>query len=79
MNGDIVVSTAQMQVLHLLKEIGPTTDMDLHYTLNENGVQISQSGVRHRRNRLREKGLVKKTYQVVNRTDGRTLIVWKAK
>jgi hypothetical protein len=76
---DIVVTTAQAAIYELLKEIGPTTDMDLLYTLQEKGVEITGSGLRHRRHRLVQKGKVAKTKQTVNKPGGKPLIVWKAR
>lgn len=73
------MSQAQEIVYSLLKEVGPTTDRDIHYTLNEQGVVVTESGVRHRRNQLTKKGYVRHSGKYATLPTGRKLTVWKAK
>jgi predicted ArsR family transcriptional regulator len=75
---DIVVSQSQLTVYNTLRQIGPTTDQDLIYTLREEGHPISESGVRTRRDELVKMGLVREYTSVKARNaQGKTLKVWK--
>ncbi len=42
---DIVVTEGQLALYRLLQEIGPTTDMDLAYTMREMGHDVTEDAV----------------------------------
>lgn len=69
--------SSQRQVLHALQGIGSGSDDDIYNALCANGVVMSPSGARTRRNELVAMGHVKDSGDRVRLASGRLSIVWE--
>ena len=67
----------QLQIYEFLKATGPTTDVDITVSLQEQGVITTRKKIRDTRNRMRKQGYVIKSGKYVTTPTGQKLTLWK--